>query len=87
MECYVVCPEQKVITPVLKKTGRVTSLINDVNCTNCGRCVDICGTEVFQFDLRFNNIESKQALTAQYNSESISKLRNTNQSQKREVLS
>lgn len=61
MECYAVCPEQKVITPVLKKTGRISSLINDINCTNCGRCIDICGTEVFRFDLRFNDVE-KQSL-------------------------
>lgn len=55
MECFAVCPEQKVITPVLKKSGRSTSIIKDINCTNCGRCIDICSTEVFRFDLRFND--------------------------------
>jgi len=87
MECYAVCPEQKVITPVLKKTGRITSLINDVNCTNCGRCIDICGTDVFQFDLRFNNVEAKQTILTQFDSEFKSKLHNSKQSPKREVLS
>lgn len=68
MECFAVCPEQKVITPVLKKTGRVTSLINDVNCTNCGRCIDICGTDVFRFDLRFNDVEKQPLKLDQINS-------------------
>ncbi len=49
-ECYAVCPEQKIITPVLEKQARKTSLIVDINCTRCGRCIDICGTEVFRFD-------------------------------------
>ncbi len=59
MECYAVCPEQKVISPVLKMSGRSNSIIKDINCTNCGRCIDICATDVFRFDLRFNNIEVK----------------------------
>jgi len=58
MECYAVCPEPKVIIPVLK--GRDSekdtgSIIMSSNCTNCGRCIDICGKEVFSFDHRFNN--------------------------------
>jgi ferredoxin-type protein NapH len=57
MECYAVCPEQKVISPVLNMKGRSNSIIDDINCTNCGRCIDICATEVFKFDLRFNNVE------------------------------
>lgn len=58
MECYAVCPEQKVIAPVLKRKNRITSVIDNINCTNCGRCIDICATEVFRFDLRFNNVEN-----------------------------
>lgn len=81
MECFAVCPEQKVITPVLKKVNRKTSVITDINCTNCGRCIDICGTEVFQFDLRFNEIEGRQQMHA----ESETKL--NNQSHQKEVLS
>lgn len=55
MECYAVCPEQKVIAPVLRQSARTHSIILDINCTNCGRCIDICSTDVFQFDIRFNN--------------------------------
>ncbi len=79
MECFAVCPEQKVITPVLKKTGRPTSIIKDINCTNCGRCIDICSTDVFRFDLRFNDLVRSEA--------GASAAESTKQSHQREVLS
>ena len=25
------------------------------NCTNCGRCIDVCSKDVFAFGARFNN--------------------------------
>ena len=81
MECYAICPEQKVITPVLKKSARIDSVIKDINCTNCGRCIDICSTDVFSFDLRFNNMESNN-LTKNKTLQPFNK-----QPQKREVLS
>lgn len=69
MECYAVCPEPKVIIPVLK--GRnvekdTGSIIMSSNCTNCGRCIDICGKQVFHFDHRFNNYfnQPKQSKTS-----------------------
>jgi ferredoxin-type protein NapH len=58
MECYAVCPEPKVIIPVLKERNSekdTGSIVMSSNCTNCGRCIDICGKEVFSFDHRFNN--------------------------------
>jgi ferredoxin-type protein NapH len=61
MECYAVCPEKKIIKPVLLKTGRETSLISDINCTRCGRCIDICSTEVFRFDLVSRDVVSNRA--------------------------
>ncbi|GAB4345382.1 MAG: quinol dehydrogenase ferredoxin subunit NapH [Gammaproteobacteria bacterium] len=54
-ECYVVCPEPQVITPALK--GGVKGLgpvISSGVCTNCGRCIDVCAEDVFQFGTRFN---------------------------------
>ncbi len=79
MECFAVCPEQKVITPVLKKSGRPTSIIKDINCTNCGRCIDICSTDVFRFDLRFNDLVRTEVGPNAGDS--------TKQSHQREVLS
>jgi ferredoxin-type protein NapH len=57
MDCYLVCPEQQVLRPALK--GADTSpVINSPNCTNCGRCIDVCSLDVFQFGIRFNRSES-----------------------------
>lgn len=55
-ECYVVCPEPHVITPVLKgaEGGVRSPVILAPNCTNCGRCADICAPDVFAFTTRFN---------------------------------
>ncbi|MCU7805174.1 MAG: quinol dehydrogenase ferredoxin subunit NapH [Candidatus Thiodiazotropha sp. (ex Lucinoma annulata)] len=50
MECYVVCPEPQVIKPALKgeKKG-LSPVILSSDCTNCGRCIDICAKDVFSY--------------------------------------
>jgi ferredoxin-type protein NapH len=54
MDCYAVCPEPHVITPALKGAERgVGSVILSADCTNCGRCIDVCGKQVFNFSSRF----------------------------------
>lgn len=56
MDCYVVCPEPQVIKPALKGAHKgFGAVIKSANCTNCGRCIDVCSKEVFGFGLRFNN--------------------------------
>ncbi len=56
MDCFEVCPEPQVIRPALKGADKgLGPVILAANCTNCGRCVDVCGKDVFRFDLRFNN--------------------------------
>ncbi len=52
MDCYAVCPENHVISPALK--GNDTPLILSPDCTNCGRCIDICAEDVFKFTHRFD---------------------------------
>lgn len=53
MECYAVCPEPQVIKPALKGEGKgLGPVILSPNCTNCGRCIDICSKDVFRFGLR-----------------------------------
>ncbi len=53
MECYAVCPEPQVIKPALKGEGiGLSPVILSPNCTNCGRCIDICSKDVFRFGLR-----------------------------------
>ena len=56
MECFVICPESSVIKPALKGESKdIGPVIMSSDCTNCGRCIDICAEDVFKFDLRFNN--------------------------------
>lgn len=52
MDCFAVCPEQQVIRPALKAVGGIGPVILEANCTNCGRCIDVCSKEVFRFGLR-----------------------------------
>ncbi len=48
MDCFEVCPEPQVIRPALKGEGKgVGPVILAPNCTNCGRCIDVCSKDVF----------------------------------------
>lgn len=53
MDCFAVCPEQQVIRPALKGIGGTPPVIMEENCTNCGRCIDVCSKDVFAFGSRF----------------------------------
>jgi ferredoxin-type protein NapH len=54
MDCFAVCPEPQVIKPALKGAERgIAPVIVSPNCTNCGRCIDVCSQDVFRFGLRF----------------------------------
>lgn len=56
MDCFEVCPEPQVIRPALKGEDKgVGPVILAANCTNCGRCIDVCSKDVFTFGLRFHN--------------------------------
>lgn len=49
-DCYAVCPEPTVIKPALKGSG--SPVIASAQCTNCGRCIDLCSKDVFTFGLQ-----------------------------------
>ncbi len=56
MDCFEVCPEHQVIKPALKGALQgLGPLIDSGNCTNCGRCIDVCARDVFRFTTRFAN--------------------------------
>lgn len=56
MDCFEICPEPQVIKPALKGADQcIGPVILDINCTNCGRCIDVCGKDVFRFDWRHHN--------------------------------
>lgn len=63
MDCFAVCPEQQVIRPALKGIDGAPPVILFANCTNCGRCIDVCSKDVFQFGTRFGANESVAAGT------------------------
>ena len=48
MKCKVVCPENQVLHMIDKKSISVT----DGECTNCGRCVDVCDDDALGFSIR-----------------------------------
>lgn len=53
-DCYAVCPEPQVIPIALKGKGGAGPVIADAACTNCGRCVDVCGPDVFTLTHRLD---------------------------------
>lgn len=62
MDCYKVCPEPQVISLVLKGEGKgIGPVVLSGSCTNCGRCIDVCSKDVFNFGTRFNNQVKDQA--------------------------
>lgn len=55
MDCFAVCPEHHVIKPALKCAAQgFGPVILSPNCTNCGRCIDVCSEDVFEFGSRFS---------------------------------
>lgn len=61
MDCFAVCPEAHVITPALRGKGAATPLILSPDCTNCGRCIDVCSVDVFRFTHRFDAVTTDAA--------------------------
>jgi ferredoxin-type protein NapH len=55
-DCFVTCPEPHVITPALDRANYgVGPVIMLGDCTNCGRCIDVCHADVFGVSTRFHN--------------------------------
>ncbi|WP_232834627.1 quinol dehydrogenase ferredoxin subunit NapH [Rhodoferax ferrireducens] len=54
LDCFAVCPEQQVIRMPLKGAAKGTNpVILSSDCSNCGRCIDVCSKDVFSFGGRF----------------------------------
>jgi ferredoxin-type protein NapH len=52
MDCFEICPEPQVIKPALKGASQgLGPVILSQDCTNCGRCIDVCSKDVFRFRL------------------------------------
>ncbi len=56
LDCFVVCPESRIIKPALKGAERgLGPVIESGLCNNCGRCIDVCAKNVFEYSSRFTN--------------------------------
>jgi ferredoxin-type protein NapH len=54
LDCLEVCPEPHIIKLPLRGAGQGAGpMILSPNCTNCGRCIDVCAQRVFRFATRF----------------------------------
>ena len=73
MDCVAVCPEPHVIMPALKGINGAGPVILDLNCTNCGRCIDVCSKDVFEFGTRFGNKAINVSLSARQTAAGASK--------------
>jgi ferredoxin-type protein NapH len=58
LDCFAVCPEPQVIRPALKGDGE--PLISGMACTNCGRCIDVCGESVFEMTHRLKRYPTRR---------------------------
>ena len=54
MDCFAVCPEPHVITPALRGAPGSSPVVLSADCSNCGRCIDVCSKDVFRFATRFD---------------------------------
>lgn len=54
MDCTQVCPEPQVLKmPLFGADNGAGPTVVSPNCTNCGRCIDVCSRDVFRFGTRF----------------------------------
>ena len=52
-DCFKVCPEPHVLKrPVYGADKGASRIVLSPNCTNCGRCIDVCTEDVFRFTTR-----------------------------------
>jgi len=61
-DCYAICPEPVIIKPALKGIDGAGPVIASANCTNCGRCIDVCAKDVFEFGGRRRTVIPVAAL-------------------------
>jgi ferredoxin-type protein NapH len=62
LDCFAVCPEQHVIKLPLKGAKKGASpIILSGDCTNCGRCIDVCSKDVFTWTARMSSKPSSPA--------------------------
>ncbi|WP_281646779.1 quinol dehydrogenase ferredoxin subunit NapH [Parendozoicomonas sp. Alg238-R29] len=51
MDCYAVCPEPHILPPALKPSKNKSPVLKPLDCTRCGRCIDVCAQQVFEYQI------------------------------------
>ncbi len=47
MKCKEVCPEVQVLNMI----GKRSEIVSKIECTNCGRCIDVCNDDALNFSI------------------------------------
>ncbi len=55
MDCYAICPEPQILPSALKERKGESPVLNKSDCTRCGRCIDVCEKNVFEFQASLNH--------------------------------
>ena len=50
-DCYLACPEPHVIPAALNAQDGADGVSRGIDCTSCGRCIDVCPQNVFAFSI------------------------------------
>lgn len=51
MNCISICPERQVLNMI----GKESRFVSGLECTNCGRCIEVCNDDALDFKLRVLN--------------------------------
>ena len=65
-DCFKVCVEPQVLKlPLYGAEKGAGPIVLSPNCTNCGRCIDVCTEDVFGFVTRFKRTQKPTSLIAE----------------------
>lgn len=65
-DCFKVCAEPQVLKlPLYGAEKGIGPIILSPNCTNCGRCIDVCTEDVFRLATRFGRKRKPTSLLAE----------------------
>ena len=62
MDCYAVCPEPQILPIALKPAKGGGPVLNTKDCTRCGRCIDVCSKQVFEFQIKMPGSGEEQGV-------------------------
>ncbi len=58
MDCYAICPEPQILPAALKEKKGKSPVLSKSDCTRCGRCIDVCDKDVFEYQIILTTRES-----------------------------